>query len=311
MRVCILGGAGFIGRRIVRLLVAQKHDVVALDINSTSFDDVASHAKMERVDATQFEAVLAAFARHSPEAVINLSFMLPLDRPRVEALPRAAFNLNILGMDNCLEAARICRVKHVVYASSIAVNDTQTFYGLRPILETDQVTPSNQYSTHKVFNEWQAHEYREKHGMCITGIRAAHVNGPDKMLGSVDHVEIITKPAKGEKVALDYRDWMRCLIHVEDAAEVFARVALAEKPKYPVYNSGGETLSLGDLADMVKAVIPEADITFEHQSGGAAKSRGYIYNNDRLVQEFGIKYMPYKDRVRQMIGGIRGGLKQS
>ena len=45
-----------------------------------------------------------------------------------------------------------------------------------------------QYAMHKIFNEWQAQDYREKHGMEITAIRPANVTGPDKIVGSVDHV---------------------------------------------------------------------------------------------------------------------------
>jgi nucleoside-diphosphate-sugar epimerase len=302
----VIGGAGFIGRRVVRLLAAKGHDVIAGDINTAvSFQE--PQVRTVRIDLTQFEDVVAAMATHKPDVVVNLGFLLAVDRPRIEALPRAAFKLNILGMDNCLEAARLCGVRHVVYASSIAVNSYQKHYGNRRITEDDEVTPSNQYSTHKVFNEWQAKEYREKHGMCITGIRGANVTGPDKIIGSVDHVQCVVRPALGEKVELDYRDLMRCLIHVDDIAEVFARVAMAERPKHAIYNTGGESMSLGQLADLVRKIIPGADISFQHETGGAEISRGYLYDNDRLVSEFGVDYPPYEQRVREMIETARRG----
>ena len=41
---------------------------------------------------------------------------------------------------------------------------------------------------------------------------------------------------------------MRLPIHVEDISEIFVRVTLAETTEHPVYNSGGETISMGDLA---------------------------------------------------------------
>ena len=46
---------------------------------------------------------------------------------------------------------------------------------------------------HKIFNEWQAQDYDEKYGMTITAIRPANVTGPDKVRGSVDHVNCITR----------------------------------------------------------------------------------------------------------------------
>jgi nucleoside-diphosphate-sugar epimerase len=301
MNIFVIGGAGFIGRRVVRLLAGEGHQVVSLDINSgPSFEQFGGRVHSERLDLTQFEDVLNAMARHKPEVIINLSYMR-------ESLPRPAMKVNVLGMDNCFEAARICNVAHVVYSSSIAVHGLQSPYGPRNILETDVPYPKTQYAVHKVFNEFQASEYRAKHGMCITGVRAAHVAGVDKVIGSVDHVECIVKPALGQPVAFEHRDRMRCVIHADDMAEVFVRIALAPKPLHDMYNSGGETLSLGELAGMVKSVIPEANISFKHETGGEAISTAYLFDNQRLTSEFGIHFMPYGDRVAHMVQELRHG----
>lgn len=301
MVVFVIGGAGFIGRRVVRAMAARGHEVVSLDIVGTAlFDDLGRQVRVVRMDLTQFEDVVAAMATHKPEVVINLSYMR-------ENLPRPAMKLNVLGMDNCFEAARLTGVRHVVYSSSIAVNGSQQPYGQRPVTEDDPPSPAKQYAVHKVFNEWQAKEYREKHGMCITGVRAAHVSGTDKLIGSVDHVQCIVAPALGRKAVLDYRDRMRCVIHGDDAAEVFVRIALAPQPKHVLYNTGGQTLSLGELAAMVKAVIPDADIAFEHETGGQARSGAYLFDNQRLVSEFGTAFMPYRERVVRMIDAVRRG----
>ena len=96
----------------------------------------------------------------------------------------------------------------------------------------------------KIMNEWQALDYIEKFGLCITGIRVAYVTGPDKVRGSVHHVQCITEPARGNAVTLPFKDAMCCAIHVDDKAEVFARVLLTDKPAHRIYNSGGTSISL-------------------------------------------------------------------
>jgi nucleoside-diphosphate-sugar epimerase len=125
---------------------------------------------------------------------------------------------------------------------------------------------------HKVFNEWQAGEYCDKHGMSFIGIRAANVASNDKMLGSVDHVRCVVGPALGEKVVLPYCDRTRCIIHADDVAQVFATIAMAKKPMHRIYNSGGESLSLAQIAGMVRRRFPEADITSSTRPAARAYS---------------------------------------
>jgi nucleoside-diphosphate-sugar epimerase len=158
---------------------------------------------------------------------------------------------------------------------------------------------------HKIFNEWQAQDYIDKYGLSITGVRPANVTGPDKVRGSVDHVQCITQPAAGKSITFKYKDYMRCPIHVDDISEVFVQVLMADGPQHNVYNSGGEAISLGALADLVREFIPEAQITFENETGGKATSGNYLIDNRRLLSEFEVEYAPFRQRVMEIINDIR------
>jgi nucleoside-diphosphate-sugar epimerase len=302
MTTLILGGTGFIGRRLIPLLVARGEEIVCLDINpgTADYSRFGSKVTMLRGDVCQFDEVMAATAAARPARIVNLAYYLGSEHP-----PHAALKLNIIGMDNCFEAARLAGVNRVVFASSLAVSGEQKFYGERVVTEDDFRHGHVQYAMHKIFNEWQAQDYREKYGMEITAIRPANVTGPDKIVGSVDHVKCITFPARGQPISFPYKDAMRCPIHVDDIAEVFARVVLTDKPRYAVYNSGGTPISLGELADLVREFLPDAQISFEHESGGRAQSGNYLIDNSRLVQEFGVQYRPYRERVLQIINEVR------
>lgn len=302
MSTLVIGGAGFIGSRVLRLLLGRGESAVCMDINPNvpTVADLADKVKLVRGDVTQFDDVISVMLREKPERVLNLSYFLGSDHP-----PRTALKLNVIGMDNCFEAARLSGVKRVVYASSLAVNGKQQHFGDRPVTEDDVRYGDYQYAVHKIFNEWQAKDYSDKYGMSITGVRPANVTGPDKVRGSVDHVNIITQPARGEPISFPHRDAMRCPIHVDDVAEVFARVVLADAPRYPVYNTGGTAISLGEIADMVREFLPDARITFDHETGGRDNSGNHLIDNTRLVQEFGVQYLPYRQRVLQIINEIR------
>ena len=137
------------------------------------------------------------------------------------------------------------------------------------------------------------------------GIRAAYVTGPDKVRGTVDHVRCITEPARGNAVTLPFKDAMYCAIHVDDMAEVFARVLMADKPAHRVYNSGGTPISLGEIADIVRSYLPDAKITFQHERGAKEANATYRLDNSRLRSEFAIQYPPFPERVLQIINDTR------
>ena len=116
MPILVVGGAGFIGRRLIPILEKQGEQVVCMDINpdAASFGE---RVKMVRGDVTQFDEVMAVVSQVKPERLINL-FLLYRQRSAAAVI---ATKLNVLGMDN-VEAARLCGVKHTVYASSLAVS---------------------------------------------------------------------------------------------------------------------------------------------------------------------------------------------
>jgi hypothetical protein len=50
---------------------------------------------------------------------------------------------------------------------------------------------------------------------------------------------------------------------------------------------------------------PDAQITFDKETGGQELSGNYLIDNTRLVSEFGVQYHPYRERVLQIINDIR------
>jgi nucleoside-diphosphate-sugar epimerase len=302
MTVFVIGGTGFIGYRLVRLLVARGETVTCMDSHpgGHSFADLGGKVSSVRGDVAKFEDVVAAMTAAKPERVVNLAYLIGSHHA-----PHVAMKTNVLGTDNCFEAARLLGVKHTVYAGSFAPNGRQSNYGDRAVTEDDPVHGEYQYARHKIMNEWQALDYIEKFGMCITGIRAAYVTGPDKVRGTVDHVRCITEPARGNAVTLPFKDAMYCAIHVDDMAEVFARVLMADKPAHRVYNSGGTPISLGEIADIVRSYLPDAKITFQHERGANEGNATYLLDNSRLRSEFGIQYPPFPERVLQIINDTR------
>ena len=302
MTTLILGGTGFIGRRAVRRLAERGERVAVMDINpnAVSFDEFGDLVTVMRGDIMEFEDVVKAVLASKPDRIMNLAYLLGSG----DDTPHFTMKLNVLGMDNSFEAARVCGVDRVVYASSVAVSGQQSAFGDRLVNEDDAMHGTSQYAMHKRFNEFQAQQFNSVYGMNITGIRPANVTGPDKTRGSTDHVQCVTLPASGEPVSFPKSGFMRLPVHVEDVAEAFVRVTLADSCHHTVYNTGGIPISMGDLADIVRGLLPDADISFGEE-GGKEDSGNYLVDNSRLLGEFELEYPPLESRVRDIINDVR------
>ena len=199
MTTLVFGGTGFIGRRTVPRLVEAGERVVVMDINPATADYSAlgDSVRVLGGDVTNFEDVVKAVMDAQPDRIINLAYMIGGG----ENTPHFSFRLDLLGMDNCFEAARLCGVNRVVYASSFAVSGLQRHFGDRALNEDDPAYGSNIYAMNKRYNEFQAAQFNRTYGMNIIGIRPPMVTGYDKERGSMAHVRMVTLPAQGLPVS--------------------------------------------------------------------------------------------------------------
>src|ERR1700716_4397767 len=102
MPILLIGGTGFIGRRLVPLLAQRGEEIVCMDINpqTANFSDYGKQVRVLRGDVSQIDDVMNAMANAKPSRVINLAYWLGS-----EHMPRIAFKLNILGLGNFFQAA--------------------------------------------------------------------------------------------------------------------------------------------------------------------------------------------------------------
>ncbi len=271
--------------------------------DAPALDPLRDRIQVMRGDITLMDDVFEALVSSKPDRVLNLAYTLG----QSEGDPHPQVRLNILGMDNCFEAARILGIRRVVYASSLAVYGAQRLHGEHLVTEDEARLGTSLYAVSKIFNEHQADWYNRAYDMAITGVRPANITGPDKVRGSMNHVQCQVLPARNEPIHFPYRDMMTLPLHVEDIAEVFLRVTLAEETHYSIYNSGGNSLNMGELGDLVREFLPEAEITFEEDEGGYDLSSLYLMDNSRLVEEFEVQYAPFRQRVMETLNDVRRG----
>jgi D-erythronate 2-dehydrogenase len=115
MPIIVTGAGGFVGRALVRRLLARGDDVVALDSHAGQIPDGARIVAGDIADA----AVRAEAFRDGCSALVHLA---TVPGGAAEADPAASRRVNIDAMYDLLEAAKACGNRpRIVYASSIAV----------------------------------------------------------------------------------------------------------------------------------------------------------------------------------------------
>ena len=303
MSIMVTGGAGFIGNKIVRKLVELGEEVVCFDMAPPRGKLVSylDRIKVYRGDIIQLPHLLEAVNLHQVHKIIHMAALLP---PDTEERPHFGMQVNIQGTNNVFEVARWTEVERVVYASSIAAFGAQESFGDRPVNEEDISNPTNVYGMTKAVNDFTAGKYIDRYGLDLRGVRICTVFGHGRVTGMTGMIggPLMSLPAVGRPVAMPFNQAEPSpMIHAEDAAEIFVRAALSDRLNHRVYISGGHLATIGDMADIVRSFIPDAQITM----GDQALPHIYLVDSSRMLADIGYELAPLSVRILEHINDAR------
>ena len=299
MTILVTGAAGLIGTRVVRKLLEAGEEVVHQDIRAPAREFNAGQGKLHVVvnDASQGEELLSLITTYNVDRIIHLASLLG---PETEMYPHRTSLVNVAGTTTLFEVCRWTgRVQRVVYASSSGVFGSQSFYGERPVTEDDPVKPESVYSAAKVYVEVAADRYIQDHGMDIRGLRPGSVFGHGRTSGASGFKgPFISEPAVGHSVKVPFEAaaaWP--MIYVDDIAEYFIRIALAESLNHHIYNAGGPTHTLDDIYQVLRNALPKVEVTFSNRKNTSLR----IMSSERIQKETGYVAPPLEQRVLDQI----------
>jgi len=298
----LLGGTGFIGGRIAHRLVEGGEQVVSLDVmaDAASVEGLRDKVTLLRGDVARIEDILSTIKTYRVDRILDMAYILHSETDQEAHL---ALRVNTLGMSNVFEAARLLEVQRVVYASSIAVYGDQSLYGERPISEQDMLAPNSLYGAAKLLNEHEAALYRRSYGLTLIGVRIGVVAGHGRLRGrDLWAAQFASDPAVGRPALLPFAaDTRASLIYVDDVAELCVRILMARSPLHAIYNSGGDNVSLEELATQVCQVVPSAEYSF----GTQRLSLPYWVDSTRAESEFDWKRRPLPECLSEHIAAAR------
>lgn len=178
MRVLITGGAGFIGSNLVRQLLHDGvEDVAVIDDFSTGFRENLLGLEAELFEGSILDTELLDRAAAGASAIVHLAARPSV--PRSIKDPVASHEANATGTLRVLEAARKVGA-HVSLASSSSV------YGANPALpksEDLRPMPISPYAVSKLAAESYALAYQAVYGLEVLPFRFFNVFGPRQAAG--------------------------------------------------------------------------------------------------------------------------------
>lgn len=306
-KLVLVGGAGLIGSHTVdRLLQEDVGEIIVYDnLVRGRAENLADALKDPRVriydiggDILQTDIMETAF--EGADGVFHFAALWLL---QCHEYPRSAFEVNVRGTFNVMDACVRKGVKRLVYSSSASVyGDAVT----EPMTEDHPFNNQNFYGATKICGEAMLRAYHHRYGLDYVGLRYMNVYGPRqdyrgayiavimKMLDAIDRGESPTILGDGSE-AFDF-------VAVEDCGLANVRAMQAETTD-SFYNVGtGTRTSLKELAEMlIEETGTDKPLAYAPRST-ATLVRNRIGSPVKASQEIGFTAeIPLREGLKKLI----------
>lgn len=253
MKTLVTGGAGFIGRWIVKKLLDDGYEVCVLDDLSNgrieNIEDFKDNSNLEFVsgDIRDNEVLTSVFKDVDVciHAAAAINVQESIDNPQ------RYYDVNVNGTFNILEAARNRNVKVVLIGTCMVYDLTAS----KAISEEHPLNPKSPYAGSKLAAENLALSYFHAYSLPVVITRPFNTYGPyqkSDMEGGVVSI-FIRSLLEGELLNV-FGDGTqtRDLLYVEDCAEFIVKASFDEKAVGEVINAGsGKDIAIKDLALLI------------------------------------------------------------
>ena len=256
-KILIIGANGQIGTELAATLAA-KHgnaNVITSDVAPEGRLPQLTH---EMLDVTDASALAAVQQRHGITQIYHLAAALSANG---EKHPMWAWDLNMKGLLNVLELARVQKLERIFWPSSIAAFGPNT-----PTLDTPQTTvmdPTTVYGISKLAGERWCAWYHAKHGVDVRSLRYPGLISwkTPPGCGTTDYaVEIFHEAIKhGRYTCFLEADQALPMMYMTDALR--ATIELMEAPAESVkqrgaYNLAGVSFTPTEIAAAIAKRVP-------------------------------------------------------
>ena len=257
MKILVTGGAGFIGRWVVKRLLDDGHEVWVLDdLSNGRLANIADFFDQPGWRGfTQGDIKDAALLENLFQVGFDLCYHLGASINVQDSIdePKRTFDNDVIGTFNVLELCRRDQVK-MVFMSTCMVYDRAT--DPAGISESHPTKPASPYAGSKIAGENMVLSYWYAYELPTVVVRPFNTYGPfQKTGGEGGVVAIFIKKALAGEPLLIYGsgEQTRDLLYVADCARFVVETGYNDKVNGQILNAGlGQDISVNELAAMVE-----------------------------------------------------------
>jgi nucleoside-diphosphate-sugar epimerase len=311
--ILVTGGSGFIGSYVLELLAERGDTAINFDIRPPGpeaawrLKSVAGRIQFVEGTVADWSHVVAALRKYRPETIIHTAAIT--NPVLLSRQPSLALKVMVEGTFNILEAARLFEIGRVVYYSSIGVLPAVQYQPIdvnHPVLLATEGPGSSFYGAAKVSSEAFCWAYRQSFGLDFITLRPSAVYGFG-MQWPLFIKPMVENSVKGLPTRFEKgREFPRDYTHAADVAQLTVKAVdiPADRVQDRVfYGASGQPLvTAGQVADLVKEVIPGADI--EIGSGLSEADLLEIRYRGVLSIKNGQEQLGYQPRFANIRAGV-------
>jgi nucleoside-diphosphate-sugar epimerase len=265
-KILVIGSAGQIGSELVPFLREKygNDNVIATGRRTPLPDVIKNSGPVIYLDALDANSLSKVFYEYEIDTVYHMASILSATG---EKMPQTAWDININGLINVLEASRKYGIKNVIWPSSIAAFGPTTPRDNTPNITVLQ--PTTMYGITKVAGELLAEYYYKKYGLDIRSMRLPGIISSETLPGggTTDYaVEIFYEAIKNKKYSCFLReDTVLPMMYMPDCLKCMIDILEADdsKLKRRVYNITGMSFSAKEITAEIKKHIPDFQIDFK------------------------------------------------
>lgn len=254
MRILITGGAGFIGSHLCEKYTKEGHTVICLDNflsgSLTNVNHLLNYRNFKLIKGDIRDFNLLENIMRDVNVVFHLAAQIHVDRSYIE--PKLTYEINVMGTQNVLEAARIYDAARVIHAS------TSEVYGSAlqvPIDENHPLNAPHPYGASKIAADRMCYAYIQTYGMDISIMRFFNIFGPrQRDIGYGGVISIFTRRILSNTAPIIYGDGLqtRDYTYINDVVNAYDLMMNHDVPITEPINFGtGNEVSIVDLANKI------------------------------------------------------------